>query len=155
MQPSDPHNPSFMSQGLTDFGLNGLSPVSLKRELSSPESDHLVSTPNLNSQVASPKPQKKRRMKHELKNGDDNDAAVDPDALQTTDLTNLDPTDQINVGALIDAMHNTVNVEDNQGMQKTWGKIRRAKAFRIKEVCVELLVSYRVYIAILKRTTLI
>ena len=144
MQSSDSPNPSFMSQGTTDFGLHGLSPISIQRELSSPESGHLVSTPNLRSQMASPKPQKKRRVKHELKNGHDNEAAVDPDALRTTDLTNLDPTDQTKVAALIDAMHNTHNVEDNQGMQKTWDKVRRAKAFRIKEVCVELLVSQRV-----------
>lgn len=144
IQSSDSRNPSFMSQGTTDFGLHGLSPVSIKRELSSPESGHLVSTPNLRSQMASPKPQKKRRVKHEVKNGHDNEAAVDPDALRTTNLTNLDPTDQTNVATLIDAMHNTHNVEDNQGMQKTWDKVRRAKAFRIKEVCVELLVSQRV-----------
>lgn len=144
IQSSDSGNPSFVSQGATDFGLHGFSPKSIKRELSSPESGHLVSTPNLSSQMASPKPQKKRRMKHELKNGHDNEAAVDPDALRTTDLTNLDLTDQTNVAALIDAMHNTYNVEDNQGMQKTWDKVRRAKAFRIKEVCVELLVSKRV-----------
>lgn len=144
MQSSDSRNPSFIGQGTTDFGIHGLSPISIKRELSSPESDHLVSTPNLRSQMASPKTQKKRRVKHELKNCHDNEAAVDPDALRTMDLTNLSPTDQTNVAALIDAMHNTHDVEDNQGMQKTWDKVRRAKAFRIKEVCVELLVSQRV-----------
>lgn len=131
-------NVSFLT---SDYGFNGSSPMSIKRELSSPDSDQLVSAPILRSQLASPKPQKKRRVKHELKNNDDNDAAVDPVALQTLDLTNLDPTDHTNVATLIEAMHNTDNVEDNQGMQKTWEKVRKAKAFRIREVCVELLVS--------------
>ena len=138
MQTGNTRNVSFLT---SEFGFNGSSPMSIKRELPSPDSDQLVSTPILRSQLASPKPQKKRRVKQELKNNDENDAAVDPVALQTMDLTNLDPTDHTNVATLIEAMHNTDNVEDNQGMQKTWEKVRKAKAFRIREVCVELLVS--------------
>ena len=141
MQSSDSRNASSISQGSINFDLNGSSPMTMKRELSPPGSDHSLSTLISRSQIASPKPQKKRRTKQELKDNEDNEAAIDPAALQTADLTNLDPTDQTNVAALIDAMHNTDNVEDNQGMQKTWEKIRRAKALRIKEVCVELLVS--------------
>ena len=66
---------------------------------------------------------------------------VDPFKFQTADLMNLDPMDHNNAIALIHAMHNTDNVEDNSGMQKTWEKMRRAKAARINQVCVELLVS--------------
>ena len=141
MQPSDSRSASFMSPGSTEFGFNGSSPLSVKRELSSPDLDLLVPTPILRSQLASPKSQKKRRVKQESKNNDDSEAAIDPVALQTADLTNLDPTDHTNLAALIDAMHNTDNAEDNQGMQKTWEKARRAKAMRIREVCAELLVS--------------
>ena len=124
-----------------EVDFNGSSPKSIKREMSTPDSDRSVSTPTIRSQIVSPKSQKKRRAKRELKNKEENEGVVNPAALQTADLTNLDPTDQRNVAVLIDAMHNIVNVEDNQGMQKTWEKVRRAKAFRIKEVSVELLVS--------------
>ena len=140
MQSNDSRNTSFMSQGLTEVDFNESSPTSIKREMSPPHSDRSVSTP-IRSQIASPRSQRKRRAKGEKQNKEENEADVNPAALQTADLTNLDPTDHMNVAALIDAMHNTVNVEDNQGMQKTWEKIRRAKAFRIKEVSVELLVS--------------
>ena len=138
IQSSDSRNASFISQGSSEVDFNGSSPKSIKREMSPPDSDRSASTPTTRSP---PKSQRKRRAKRELKNKEDNEAVVNPAALQTADLTNLDPTDQTNVAALIDAMHNTVNVEDNQGMQKTWEKVRRAKAFRIKEVSVELLVS--------------
>lgn len=129
-----------------EFGFNGSSPVSIKREFSSPDSGYVdsgdvVSSPTVKSQLASPKPQKKRRAKQEIKNNDDDEEAVDPVALRTSELTNLDPTDHTNVAALIRAMHNTEGVEDNEGMQKTWKKIRKAKALRIKQVCVDLLVS--------------
>lgn len=137
---SDSRNESFTSRGSTEVDFNGSSPKSIKREMSPPDSDCSVSTPTIRSQILSPKSQRKRA-KRELKNKEENEAVVNPAALQTADLTNLDPKDQANVAALIDAMHNTVNVEDNEGMQKTWEKVRRAKAFRIKEVSVELLVS--------------
>lgn len=141
MQSSDSRNAFVTNQGSTEDDFNGSSPTIIKRELSPSDSDHSVSTPTIRSQIASPKSHKKRRAKRELKNNEEDEAVVDPAALQTADLTNLDPTDHTNVAALIDAMHNTENVEDNQGMQKTWEKIRKAKAFRIKEVSVELLVS--------------
>ena len=141
MQSSDSRKSSLMSHGPTEVDFNGSSPKSIKREISPFGSDRSVSTPTIRSQLASPKSQRKRRAKRDLKNKEENEAVVDPAALQTADLTNLDPTDQTNVTALIRAMHNTVNVEDNQGMQKTWEKVRKAKAFRIKEVSVELLVS--------------
>ena len=143
MQSSDSRNASLISQGSTEVDFNESSPMNMKREISPPHSDRSVSTPTIRSQIASPRSQRKRRAKGEKQNKEENEADVDPAALQTADLTNLDPTDHINVAALIDAMHNTVNVEDNQGMQKTWEKIRRAKAFRIKEVSVELLVSVK------------
>ena len=117
------------------------SPTRIKRELSPPDSDRSVSTPTIKSQIASPISIRKRRAKRDLKDNEEDEAVVDSAALQTADLTNLDPTDRTNVAALIDAMHNTESVEDNQGMQKTWEKVRRAKAFRIKEVSMELLVS--------------
>ena len=145
MQSSNSRNVSFISQGTTDFGFNWSSPTSIKREESPTDSNQFVSTSitgsQTASQTASPKQQKKRRAKQELKHNDQNEATVDPAALLTSDLTNLDLTDQTNVKALIDAMHNTDNVEDNQGMCKTWEKVRKIKAFRIKEVSVELLVS--------------
>ena len=141
MQSIDSRKASFISQGSTEVDFNGSSPKSIKREMSPPDSDRSVSTPTIRSQIGTPKSQKKRRAKRELKNKEETEADVNPTALQTADLTNLDPTDQTNVAALIDAMHNTVDVEDNQGMQKTWEKVRRARAFRIKEVSVELLVS--------------
>ena len=141
MQSSDSRKASFISQESTEVDFNESSPKSIKREISPTDSDRSVSTPTIRSQIASPKSQRKRRAKRELKNKEENEAVINPAALQTTDLTNLNPTDHTNVAALIDAMHNTVNVEDNQGMQKTWEKVRRAKAFRIKEVSVELLVS--------------
>lgn len=143
MQPTDSQDVSVISQRSMDFGFNRSSPMSVKREVYSPDTDHAVSTPEFKSQMASPKPQKKRRVKQEARNNDDNEVAVDPFALQTADLTNLGPTDHTNVAALIDAMHNTDNVEDNRGMLKTWDKVRRAKALRIREVCVELLVSLK------------
>ena len=130
-----------MSHESTEVDLNGSSPKSIKRELSPFESDRSVSTPTIRSQLASPKSQRRRRTKRDLKKKEEKEAVVDPTALRTADLTNLGPTDQANVAALILAMHNTVNVEDNQGMQKTWEKVRKAKAFRIKEVSVDLLVS--------------
>ncbi len=141
MQSSDSRDPSFMSQESTAFSFNGSSPSSVKREISSPDSEHLVSTPILKSQMASSNSQKKRRLKQVPKNNDDNEVVIDPVALQTADLTNLGPTDHTNVAALINAMHNSENVEDNLGMQKTWEKVRKTKALRIREVCVELLVS--------------
>lgn len=146
MQPSNSGDTFFMNEEPTGFGFNGSSPLSMKREMSSPFSDYVVSTANLQSQTASPDPHKKRREKQEPKNDDDSEKAVNRVALQTADLTNLDAIGQANVATLINAMHNTDNVEDNLGMQKTWEKIRRAKAFRIKEVCVDLLVSLIVQI---------
>ena len=141
MQSSDSRKASLMSHESTEVDLNGSSPKSIKRELSPFESDRSVSTPTIRSQLASPKSQRRRRTKRDLKKKEEKEAVVDPTALRTADLTNLGPTDQANVAALILAMHNTVNVEDNQGMQKTWEKVRKAKAFRIKEVSVDLLVS--------------
>lgn len=132
-----------MSQGSTEVGCNGSSTKSIKREISPPDSECSVSTPTIKSQIASPRSQRKRRSKRGVKDKAENEAVIDPAALQTADLTNLDPTDHEKVAALIGAMHNTLDVEDNQGMQKTWEKIRRAKAFRIKEVSVELLVSIK------------
>lgn len=142
MQPSKLLGASYIGPDQTDFDFEGSSQVGTKREMSSPGSDP-VTSPDFKTQMASSKSQKKRRMKQELKANDDNEMAVDPLALQTADITNLDPTDRTDVAALIDAMHNTDNVEDNQGMQKTWKKVRKAKAFRIKEVCVDLLVSLK------------
>ncbi|KAF6229006.1 hypothetical protein HO133_007120 [Letharia lupina] len=139
MQLSDTRDARFMSQEPTNSSFNGSSPMSVKRELSSPGSDHVVSTPNFKSQMAPREIQKKRRVKQELKSNDDNEVVIDPVALQTADLTHLSPTDHTNVAALVDAMHNTDNVEDNLGMQKTWEKVRKAKALRIREVCVDLL----------------
>ena len=141
IRPSDSRDASLTSQDPRDLGFNGSSPVSIKREVSSPYSDHVVSTPNDESPLASPKSRKKRRVKQDTKSNDDSEVAIDPVALQTADLTNLSPTDHINAEALINAMHNTKNVEDNLGMQKTWEKVRRAKALRIREVCVDLLVG--------------
>ena len=123
MQPTDPQDVSLLSQRSIDFGFGGPGPVSVKAENSSPD-----------SQFASPTPQKKRGRKQESRN-------LDPFELQTADLMNLDPTDHNNAIALIHAMHNTDNVEDNSGMQKTWEKMRRAKAAEINKKCVELLVS--------------
>lgn len=144
----------FISQEPSGFGFNGSSPLSVKRKTSSPGSDHVVSDPVLKSQTASPKPQTKRRGKQEPKNHDDNELVINPVALQTEDLTNLDPGDDTNVAALIDAMHNTNNVEDNLGMQKTWDKVRKLKALRIREVCVELLVSLKLLHYALEAMTL-
>lgn len=144
-----------MSQESTGFCFNGSSPISIKREMSSSDSDHVVLAPKLKSQIASPKPQTMRRVKQEPKNNGDNKVVVDPIALQTADLADLGPIDHINVAALIDAMHNTKNVEDNLGMQKTWHKVRKAKAFRIREVCVDLLVSLSLLHCALKAMILI
>ena len=141
MQSSDSRNAFLTSQGSTEVDFNKSSPTSIKREFSPPDLDRSASTPTIRSQIASPKSPRKRRAKRDPKDNEEDEAVVDPAALQTADLTSLDPTDRTNVAALIDAMHNTENVEDNQGMQKTWEKVRRAKAFRIKEVSVELLVS--------------
>lgn len=141
IQSSDSPEVSFISQGPTPFGFNGSSQMIVKREVSSPDSDYVAATSNSKSQTASPKPQKKRRVKQESRNHNENEVAVNPIALQTADLTNMSPTDHKNVTALIKAMHNTDNVEDNDGMKKTWEKVRKAKALRIREVCVELLVS--------------
>ena len=138
---SDYPDLSFMSQRPIPFGFNVPSSMSVKREVSSPDSDYVVSNSNSKSQMGSPNPQKKRRVNQESKKHDDNEIAVNPTALQTADLTNLNPTDQTSAMILINAMHNTTNVEDNPGMQKTWKKVRKAKAFRIKEVCAELVVS--------------
>lgn len=134
-------NVSFIGQRQTPFGFNMSSPMSVKGDVSSPDSDYVASTSNLKSQTASPKPQKKRRVKQESRKLDDDEIAVDPTALQTADLTTLSSTDQTCVMILINAMHNTNNVEDNLGMQKTWKKVRKAKAFRIKDVCKDLVVS--------------
>ena len=136
-----PEQYRMQSSDFTDFGFNGSSPMSIKRETSSSGSEHVVSTPNFTGQIASSSSQKKERGKQDPKSTDDNEVVIDPTALQTADLPNLGPTDHTNVAALIDAMHNTDNVEDNLGMQKTWEKVRKAKALRIREVCVELLVS--------------
>ncbi len=141
MQSSGSRDPSLMIQESTAFSSNGSRPMSVKREISSPDSEHSVSTPILKSQMASSNSQKKRRLKQVPKNNDDNEVIIDPVALQTADLPNLDPTDHTNITALINAMHNSENVEDNLGMQKTWEKVRKTKALRIREVCVELLVS--------------
>ena len=91
--------------------------------------------------MPSPRPQKKRRGKQQVQKRDEKTELINPVALQTADMTDLDPIDQSNVTILINAMHNTASVEDNEGMRKTWEKVRIAKAFRIREVCVELLVS--------------
>ena len=141
MQSNDSEHASSVRQGSADFSFNGSSPLGTKRELSSSDSDRVVSSPILGSLLASPMSQKKRRVKQEPKKGGDNEGTVDSIALQTADLTNLNPIDHANIVALISAMHNTDNVEDNEGMQKTWEKVRKVKAFRIKEVCVDLLVS--------------
>lgn len=140
---SDYPDLSFMYERPIPFGFNVPGPMSVKREVSSPDSDHLASDSNVKSQMASPNPQKKRRVKQGSTKCDDNEIAVDPMALQTADLTNLSSKDQTSVMTLITAMHNTSNVEDNPGMQKTWKKVRKTKAFRIKEVCKELVVSPR------------
>lgn len=151
MQPSNSREASFIAQGLTDFDFAGSNPMSVKREMSSPDSEHNISTPILKSQINSPKPERKRRVKQEPKNNDDNEVAIDAIALQTADLTTLDgPMDHINVKELIDAMHNIDEVEDNLGMQKTWKKVGKAKAMRIREVCVELLVSLELLKSVLK-----
>ena len=144
MQPTDSQDVSLLSQRSIDFGFSGSGPVSVKGEDSSPD-----------SQFASPKPQKKRGWKQEFRNNDASEGTVDPFELQTADLMNLDPIDHNNAIALIHAMHNTDNVEDNSGMQKTWEKIRRAKAARINEVCVELLVSLKTAQFVLEGTLLI
>ena len=141
IQSSNSPELSFIGQGSTHLGFNGSSPVSVKREISSSDSDYVAATSNSRSQIASPKPQKKRRVKQESRNHNDDEVAVNPIALQTADLTDMSPTEHMNVAALIKAMHNTDNVEDNDGMQKTWEKVRKTKALRIREVCVELLVS--------------
>lgn len=141
MQSSDHPEVSFIGQGSTHFGFNGSSPLSAKREISSPDSEYVATISNSKSQTASPKPQKKGRVKQESRNDNDNEVVVNPIALQTADLTNMSPIDHKNVTALIKAMHNTDNVEDNDGMKKTWLKVRKTKALRIREVCVELLVS--------------
>ena len=130
MQPTDPQDVSLLSQRSIDLGFSGSGPVSVKEEDSSP-----------GSHFASPTPQKKRGRKQEPRNNDAGEGTVDPFELQTADLMNLDPTDHNNAIALIHAMHNTENVEDNSGMQKTWDKMRRNKAARINQVCVDLLVS--------------
>lgn len=147
VQPSNSRDASFMAQELIDFGFTGSSPMSVKCEMSPPDSEHIASTRILKSQMDSPKPQRKRRVKQEPKNNDDNEVAIDPVALQTADLTNLVPADHANVKELIEAMHNSDNVEDNLGMQKTWEKVRKAKAMRIREVCLELLVSQVFFIS--------
>lgn len=144
MQPSTLVGASYMGHDQTDYDLKGSSQVGTKLEMSSPGSDPATS-PDFKSQMTSSKSQKKRRVKPDFKYNDDNEIAVDPAALQTEDLTHLNPTDRTDVAALIDAMHNTDQVEDNLGMQKTWEKVRKAKAFRIKEVCVELLVSLKLW----------
>ena len=130
MQPTDPQDVSLLSRRSIDFGFSGSGPVSVKCEDSSPD-----------SQFASPRPQKRRGWKQEPRNNDAGEGTVDPFKIQTADLMDLDPIDHNNTIALIHAMHNTDNVEDNSGMQKTWEKMRRAKAARINQVCVELLVS--------------
>ena len=135
MQASSSRDLSSLSQASTDLGFNGSSPLSIKRELSSSDS------PTSTSQVAASKPQKRRRTKQEPKDIDDGEGVVDPAALQTADLTGLDPSDHTNVETLIKAMHDMDDIEDNAGMQKTWEKMRKAKAFRIRDVCVDLLVS--------------
>ena len=130
MQPTDPQDVSLLRQRSIDFGFSGSGPVSVKGDDSSPD-----------SQFTSPTPQKKRGWKKEPRNYDAGEGTVDPFELQTADLMKLDPTDHNNAVALIHAMHNTDNVEDNSGMQKTWEKMRRAKAAEINKKCVELLVS--------------
>ena len=139
MQPSTLVGAPYMGHDQT-----GLSQVGMNPEMSSPGSDP-VTSPDLKSQMASSKSQKKRRVKPEFKYNDDNEIAVDPAALQVEDLTHLNSTDRTDVAALITAMHNTDHVEDNLGMLKTWEKVRKAKAFRIKEVCEELLVSLQLW----------
>ena len=141
VQSNDSRDVSFMGQGQTHSSFNGSSPMGRKREVSSSDSDYVVPTSNLIGQMASSKSQKKRRVKQEPRNHNDDEVAIDPVALQTADLTSLTEMDHTNVMTLINAMHNTENVEDNVGMQKTWDKVRKTKAFRIREVCVELLVS--------------
>lgn len=143
MQPNSLLENSYIGHDQAHFGLDGSNPVGMKCEMSSPGSDRVVSTPEFNSQTTSPKSQKKRRVKQEPKHNDDKEMGVDLDAVQTADLTHLGPTDRTNVAALVSAMHNTDNVEDNLGMQKTWEKVRKVKASRIREVCVELLVSLK------------
>ena len=140
MQPTDPQDISLSSQRSIDFGFSRSGPVSVKGEDSSPD-----------SQFASPTPQKKRGWKQEPRNYDAGEGTVDPFEIQTADLMDLDPTDHNNAIALIHAMHNTDNVEDNSGMQKTWEKMRRAKAARINKVCVDLLVSLETAQFVLKR----
>ena len=142
VQPRDSEHALFVRQGSADFSFSGSSPLSMKREFSSSDSDRVVSSPILGTLPASPKPQKKRRVKQEPKKDGGNEGTVDPIALQTADLKHLSPRDHGLVAALINAMHNTDNVEDNEGMQKTWDKVRKVKAFRIKEECIGLLVSY-------------
>ena len=130
MQSTDPQDASLLSQRSIDFGFSGSGPVSENGDDSSPD-----------SHFASPTPQKKRGSKQKARNYDAGEGTIDPFELQTADLMNLDPTDHNNALALIHAMHNTDNVEDNSGMQKTWEKMRRAKAANINKVCVDLLVS--------------
>ena len=130
MQSTGPQDVSLLGQRSIDFGFSGSGPASVKDDDSSPD-----------SQFASPIPQKKRGCKQGPRNHDAGEGTVDPFELQTADLMNLDPTDYNNAIALIHAMHNTDNVEDNSGMQKTWEKMRRAKAARINQVCLDLLVS--------------
>ena len=130
MQSTDPQDVSLLSQRSIDFGLSGSVPVSENGDDSSPD-----------SQFASPTPQRKRGPKQKPRNNDAGEGIFDPFGLQTADLMNLNPTDHNNAIALIRAMHNTDNVEDNSGMQKTWEKMRRAKAADINKACVDLLVS--------------
>ena len=141
IQAKDSEHAPLVRQGSADFSFNGSSPLSMQRQVSCSGSDRMKSSPILGSLSASPKPQKKRRVKQETKKDVDNEGPVDPIALQTADLMNLNPRDHANIAALIHAMHNTDNVEDNEGMQKTWEKVRKVKAIRIKEVCIDLLVS--------------
>ena len=141
MQLNHSQNASFINQDVTNFGFDWSSPANIKHELTSSDSDHAVSKPAISSQMPSPRPQKKRRGKQQVQKRDEKTELINPVALQTADMTDLDPIDQSNVTILINAMHNTASVEDNEGMRKTWEKVRIAKAFRIREVCVELLVS--------------
>ena len=145
VQPRNSEHGFLVRQGPADFSFSGSSPMSMKREISSSYSDRVVSSPILESLPASPKPQKKRRGKQEPKKDGDNEGTVDPIALQTADLTNLHPRDRGLIAVLINAMHNTDNVEDNEGMQKTWDKLRKDNALRIKEECIGLLVSYLLF----------
>ena len=59
MQPTNPRDVSLSSQRSIDFGFSGSGPVSVKGDDSSPD-----------SQFASPRPQKKRGWRQELRNND-------------------------------------------------------------------------------------